>query len=204
MPIEAIIFDFGGVLMRTKEPLGRREWESRLGLPAGDLERTVHGSGSWIKAQRGQITPDQYWLNVVERLGISADNIPALRHAYFRDDQLDQDLVTLLRSYRQQGFKTGLLSNDVASLADKLERELRIADAFDEIVISAVIGMMKPDPEAYHAILNKLEVAASNAIFVDDNLANIDAAAYLGLHAIRYTAGMDVSKAIADIIRSQA
>jgi hypothetical protein len=42
--IRAIIFDFGGVLMRTGDPAGRCEWEARLGLASSELERVVHGS----------------------------------------------------------------------------------------------------------------------------------------------------------------
>src|SRR5258707_15741299 len=109
-PIKAVVFDFGGVLMRTAEATGRREWEARLGLPAGELERVVHGSDLWLEAQHGQLSPDDYWQGVARILNISnSSDIPALRRDYFRDDHLDPDLMALIAALRQQGYKVGLL-----------------------------------------------------------------------------------------------
>src|SRR5690349_1663925 len=96
--IKAVVFDFGGVLMRTSDPAGRREWEARLGLPAGGLERVVHGSDHWIEAQHGRLTPDAYWQWVADRLKMSAADIPQLRTDYFRDDHLDPDLIHLIKT----------------------------------------------------------------------------------------------------------
>ncbi|MCC7445818.1 MAG: HAD family phosphatase [Anaerolineae bacterium] len=194
--IKAIVFDFGGVLMRTGDPAGRREWEARLGLPAGELERIVHGSDQWIAAQRGQITPADYWLWVASHLNLAEADLPALQRDYFRDDRLDPDLIELIRELRRAGYKVGLLSNDAPPLADKLRRELAIYDLFDAVIISAFIGVMKPDPAAYQAIAAALNVQMSECVFIDDNTANIEGARAVGMQAIHYRAGMDVRAAL--------
>src|SRR5258707_13258332 len=94
--INAIVFDFGGVLIRTVEPIGRKEWEARLNLHPGELERVVHGSSVAAQAQAGIITAEDYWHWVAETLGIQESEIPVLRHDFFRDDRLDLDLIALI------------------------------------------------------------------------------------------------------------
>lgn len=202
--LKGFIFDFGGVLMRTADPVSRRAWETKLGLPPGGLERAVHGSGLWIKAQRGEISPDAYWRGVAQHLGIAEADIPGLRADYFRDDRLDNELVALIRSLRAAGYRLGLLSNDVAPLEDKLRRELEIYDLFDAVIISAQIRVMKPDPRAYRAMLRAMDVSATESVLIDDNQANIDGARALGMNAIRYQAGMDVQAALAPFLRGEA
>lgn len=195
-PIQAIIFDFGGVLMRTADPVGRREWEARLKLPAGGLERIVHGSASWIQAQRGALSVEDYWHGVARTLNMPEAELPALRRDYFRDDHLDQSLIALIGSLRGHGYKVGLLSNDALTLETKLRDELNIYSIFDAVVISAQIGVMKPDPGAYAAAARVLAVPMSACVFIDDNAANVEGARRVGMQAVHYHAGMDVQVAL--------
>lgn len=194
--IRAVIFDFGGVLVRTIDPAGRREWEARLGIATGELERVVHGSTYWMQAQKGTLTHDAYWQAVAETLGIPPVDIPKLQQDYFRGDQLDPELVRLIHSLRAAGYKTGLLSNDSARLELKLRDELAIYELFDAVIISANIGLMKPDPSAYHAMTEALSVAPEHCVFIDDMRANVEGAEAFGMHAIHYRAGMDLQAAL--------
>jgi putative hydrolase of the HAD superfamily len=199
--IKAVIFDFGGVLVRTGDPVGRREWEKRLGLPAGELEHVIHGSDLWLDAQRGMISVDAYWQGVAALLNVPAQDIPTLRDDYFRDDNLDHDLITLIGRLRHAGFKVGLLSNDALSLEAKLRDVFAIDDQFDAVVISAAIGIMKPDARAYEAIAQALNIAAIECVFIDDNLANVEGARRAGMQAIHYVKGMDVQAALDPLIK---
>jgi putative hydrolase of the HAD superfamily len=201
--IEAVIFDFGGVLMRTADPAGRREWETHLGLTQGTLERVVHGSEAWIKAQRGVITMADYWAETAHTLGLSASDLPALQRDYFRDDRLDLDLMALIRSLREAGYKVGLLSNDTLSLEDRLRHDLGIYDAFDAVIISAAIGVMKPDPGAYHAIARALSVDSARCVFIDDSPSNVAGARNVGMQAVQYRAGMDLRATLARMLGTQ-
>ena len=202
--VQAVIFDFGGVLMRTGDPAGRREWEARLGLSAGMLEHAIHGSDLWVKTQSGLVSPNDYWAQTAATLGAAESDIPLLRHDYFRDDHLDPGLMSFIATLRQAGYKVGLLSNDALTLETKLRDELAIYDAFDAVVISAQIGVMKPDERAYLAMTQALGVTPTEAVFIDDNAANIDGASRAGLWAIRYEAGMDVQAALAPYLAKES
>jgi putative hydrolase of the HAD superfamily len=202
--IKAVIFDFGGVLMRTGDPAGRREWEARLGLPQGALERIVHGSAAWIKAQRGLISVDDYWAETARVLQLSASDLTALQADYFRDDHLDLDLVALVGSLREAGYRVGLLSNDTLTLEHKLRYDLALYDVFDAVIISAAIGVMKPDPGAYRAVARALGVECGECLFIDDSPANVNGARCVGMQAIHYRAGMDLRAALAPMIDASA
>lgn len=55
MTKRAVIFDFGGVLMKTVDYSPRHQWDDRLSLPQGSVEKAVHNSDSWTQAQIGKI-----------------------------------------------------------------------------------------------------------------------------------------------------
>ncbi|MCS6870710.1 MAG: HAD family phosphatase [Anaerolineae bacterium] len=197
--IRAVIFDFGGVLMRTQDDSGRRAWESRLNLAHGALERLVHGSNLWIEAQRGSLSPEAYWQALGEQLNLSGADLEQLRYDYFRGDVLDESLVALIDRLRERGLRLGLLSNDSTALAEKLER-LDLYRHFDAVAISAQIGALKPEPEAFRAIAQALDVSLPECIFIDDNTANVDGAKSVGMHSIRFTADLDLEAALEPLL----
>ena len=71
-------------------------------------------------------------------------------------------------------------------------REAALFDRFRDIVVSGDERLVKPDPAIYRLALDRFGLNAHGAVFVDDNLANIDAAAKLGIHAIHFTNAQDL------------
>jgi epoxide hydrolase-like predicted phosphatase len=195
MQKRAVIFDWGGVLMRTVDYAPRHEWDARLGLAEGQVEAAVHGIEAWNRAQRGEIGEEAYWQAVAGKLRLDESAAARLRDDFYRGDALDESLVSLIRRLRGSGLLVGLLSNNVSSLAAALDAP-GLADLFDARVISAEIGVMKPDPAAYHAILTRLDVPPGAALFVDDSPANVTGAAATGMAAVRFTPGLDLDAAI--------
>jgi len=193
----AIIFDWGGVLMRTEDYDPRITWDNRLGLEIGSVERTVHGIEEWTRVQRGEISLETYWQAVGQKLSLTPDQLHQLREDFYAGDRLDRDLLSLIGELRDAQVTTGLLSNNSPDLADTLE-ELAVAPLFTAIVISADIGIMKPDPAAYHAILKALDIAPQRAIFVDDSMVNVEGARAVGMAAIHFTPGMDLHSELLD------
>lgn len=189
--IKAFIFDFGGVLVRTEDHSPRHAWDERLGLPVGSVERAVHHSDIWIQAQLGRITYRAYWEGVAEILYMNKGDIPELRHDYFSGDRLNYRLVALIRELREQGHPIALLSNESVELRDRL-RELELIDLFDHILVSAEIGMMKPDPTAFRVALQALQAPPQHVMFVDDALPNIRGAQQLGINAILFRNDTDL------------
>jgi epoxide hydrolase-like predicted phosphatase len=194
-----IIFDFGGVLMKTLDYAPRHAWDAKLGLARNTVESIVHGSTIWHKAQLGLVPVEAYWSAVAEQLGISPEHMPQFERDYFSGDCLDQGLIDIIRGLRKNGHPVALLSNDSLALEEKLTA-LGIANLFDSVVISARIGALKPDPAAYQAVLDRLRCSPGETIFIDDRLENVEGARALGMHGIHYVKDMDLVAALAPFL----
>ena len=187
-PIKALIFDMGGVLVRTEDPAPRQQLAADLNLSLETRYDYVFGSDTWNLAQLGRITSDDLWQAVGRRLGLAwPDRVDAFRTAFFAGDRLDRNLIALIQRLRGR-YKTALLSNALSDLRRWIAKEWNIpADTFDEIVVSAEEGIAKPNPEIYRLTLARLDVAPNEAIFVDDFVENVEAARALGIKAIHFT-----------------
>jgi len=117
--IRAIIFDVGGVLVRTVNPLPRRELEQRLGLSPGEADKAVFGSPLWDEAQLGRISSAEFWADVGQRLGLNAEELTEFRQAFWAGDRLDEELVALIRHLHDAGYRTALLSNAPTGLRQR-------------------------------------------------------------------------------------
>ncbi len=196
-----VIFDWGGVFMKTVDQTPRYVWDDRLRLPHGTVERVVHGSDSWRVAQTGQLPLADYWADVARQLNLSDEQTAALAVDFYSGDHLDTELVEYARSLRLRGHAVALLSNDSPALAVRLA-SLGVADLFDPLIISAHIGVMKPAAGAYEAVLEKLHRPAEATIFVDDMAANIEGARSLGMLALRYISTAELKLAIEPLLES--
>lgn len=183
--IKGVIFDVGGVLIRTHDQSGRRKWETRLGLKSGGAAQLVFNSEMGRKAQLGQASMQEVWTWVGDRLDLSADDLAAFEHDFWAGDRVDHDLVDYIRALRAH-YRTGMLSNTWAHDGRAMAEEFGFADCFDVFVTSAEVGIMKPDPRIYHITLERLGVSPPEAVFVDDFIENVEAARRLGMRAIHF------------------
>jgi putative hydrolase of the HAD superfamily len=195
MTIRAVFWDMGGVILRTEDHSGRERWEKRLGLTPGELARIVFDGEGSRKAVLGQGTEDELWGWVLARLGLPESERGSLIADFFGGDRIDQRLADFVRGLRP-ALKTGMITNAWPNVRRFLENEGHVADAFDLIVVSAEEGLIKPDPRIYRLALDRLGVAAGDAVFVDDMEENVAAARAVGMHGIRFV-GAD--QAIAEV-----
>jgi epoxide hydrolase-like predicted phosphatase len=180
--LRAVIFDYGGVLMRTVDPRPRWELERRLKLAPGGTYEAVFGSPLWDQVQLGRVSSEEFWADIGQRLGLNAEKVAEFRQAFRAGDRLDEELVALICHLRDEGYRTALLSNAPAGLRQRLV-ELGIDDAFELVLVSGEEGLMKPDPAIFELALEQLGVTAEEAVFVDDFRENVAAARRVGLVA---------------------
>jgi len=183
--IRVIMFDFGGVLMRTVDPRPRRNLERRLGLPRGGAEDAVFASASWDELQLGRITSAEFWSDLGCRVGLEAAGLVGFQRDFWAGDRVDEDLICLIGQLRELGYRTLLLSNGPADRVDHLT-ELGIGELFDYIAVSGQDGVMKPDAQAYELALRKAGASPEEAVFIDDFRANVATAERLGIQAHRF------------------
>lgn len=196
--IKAIIFDVGGVLVRTIDHQHRRYWENRLNLEAGESERIVFDSEMGRAAQAGEVSDEDLWLWIFERLGFEPEEGASFRRSFWAGDAVDRELVNYIRSLRPK-YMTAIISNATDALRQTLDETYEIADAFDVIVGSAEEKTMKPDEIIYLTTLGRLGCMPQEAVFIDDSVVNVEAARKVGIHALHYREGLDVPAALAEL-----
>ncbi len=185
MTIKAIIFDLGGVLLRTADFSPRERLAARLGMARSELEEFIFGGESGERAQKGEITIQEHWENLRRQLNSSPQEFKAILDEFFSCDDLDLVLIDSIQKLHQS-YKIALLSNAWDDLRQTLHERWNINGLFDELIISAEVKMVKPDPRIFHLALERLKVLPSEAVFIDDITENVEAARKVGLHAIHY------------------
>ena len=197
MPVRAVIFDFGGVLLRTEDQSGRARWEQRLGLAPGALASTVFDSEVSHHATIGWASTDDVWAAVAQQYGLSDEDVRQLEQDFWSGDVLDSRLVDYIRELHPR-YRTAILSNAWSDARQAFVECYGLGDAVDEIIVSAEEGIAKPDPRIFHLAVERLGVAPDEAVFVDDVPANVESARACGMCGVHFRSR---EQAIADVER---
>ncbi len=196
--IRAVIFDVGGVLIRTPDRSSRLAWEQRLGLAEWESEEIVFGGEMGTKAQLGEVSHAALWDWIGRRLVLPEEQFSDFRRDFWRGDVLDTELVDYIRGLKP-AYQTAIISNATDDLRRSLNETYPIADAFDLIVVSAEERIMKPDHEIYQRTLRRLGRSAEEAVFIDDNRENVAAAREVGMAGVLFKPTIDLSLELAKL-----
>jgi HAD superfamily hydrolase (TIGR01509 family) len=113
--------------------------------------------------------------------------LPRLHDEWRKAQVLIERNVALVRALRPP-FRCSVLSNADVSLRGRLEGELAVHHLFDDIVVSAEVGMAKPTPAIFQLAAERLGVPPAACVFVDDWDKNIEAARALDMTAVLHRA----------------
>jgi FMN phosphatase YigB (HAD superfamily) len=185
MKIRAVIFDFGGVLVRMVDDRPRLKLAQQLGINLEQLDYLVFFSETARKASLGEISVGMHWEAVRKALAIAPEAMPGFLEQYWSADNVNWELLGYIRRLRPQ-CKVGLLSNAWDNLRHTLHTRWNIDGLFDELVISAEVKLIKPDPRIFHLTVERLNVQPAEAVFIDDIGENVLAARKEGLEAIHH------------------
>ncbi len=199
VPFKAILWDLGGVILRTEDWEPRHCLDRMLDLPNGKIYELIFDSEVSRKATVGDATNDDIWMRVGEQLTLSRDELTLVRDEFWSGDKIDMDLVHFIRAHTN-GTKMGLLSNGWSSTRHFLEERWHIAEIFDDIIVSAEVGLAKPDRRIYQLALDRLGVEAEQTIFIDDFIENIEGARELGIHGIHFKDPQTVLEELQDLL----
>ncbi len=185
MPIKAIFFDYGGVLTQMVDETPRLKLAERYGVSLSRIYNLLFDSEAAIQAALGEITTEHHWHAIYEILRVP----PGERDEFFRQfwsaDGLNRELVDNLPRLHER-YKLGLISNANDDLRQVMTERWQISGLFDGMIISAEVGLLKPDRRIYELAVNRLGVQTDEAVFIDDVLTNVEGARVAGLHAIQY------------------
>ncbi|MEN6425593.1 MAG: HAD family phosphatase [Phycisphaerales bacterium] len=181
--IEAVLFDWGGVLIDNPGPGLMSYCAKALGVPVEDYTRAHNRCGEPF--QKGSIPEDVFWRRVCDDLGCSLLKQTSLWGEAFRAVYVPRgEVFALARRLRKQGCKTSLLSNTEVP-AMEFFLELRY-DAFDAATFSCAEGVVKPQRDIYEIAARSLGLAPAQCVFIDDKPEFVEGARTVGMKGIVY------------------
>lgn len=183
----AMIFDLGNVVIdwdpAAAIAAGVGDDEARRFLTAPDFDFMAwnHGpdsGGTWDEAEDEVRRTHPHWEQhaLAYRANFAASLVGEV-----------PGTADLVRDLKAAGTRLVALTNFSAELYPVAPAMFPVLELFEEVVVSGRIGFAKPDPEAYRAALAHTDATPEQVVFVDDKQLNVDAAAELGMIAIRFT-----------------
>jgi epoxide hydrolase-like predicted phosphatase len=189
--IEAVLFDFNGVL--TTSPFAHM---AALGTDSGIDGQVVlelmlgpyddDTDHAWHRFERGEITAAEYGTDLFERAAAAQIEIDFTQLANLMSRLEVHDVVVdRVRELRDEGYRTGLVTNNVKEASGQWRTLVPVEELFEVIVDSSEVGMRKPNPAIYLHALDLLGgIPPEEAVFLDDAPGNVAGALRAGLHAI--------------------
>jgi putative hydrolase of the HAD superfamily len=200
--IEAVIWDFGGVLTTSPFEAFAR-FERERGLPADIIRRTNasnHWENAWAKFERAEVDIETFdSLFAAESCALGAevrgkDVLPLL------SGDLRPEMVEALKRVKTR-FKTGCITNNLPAnaIGSAAGRSLYITEVmalFDHVIESAKIGLRKPDPRIYRVMIEALGIDPRHCVYLDDLGVNLKPAREMGMTTIKV---LNAPQAIAEL-----
>jgi putative hydrolase of the HAD superfamily len=200
--VEAVIWDFGGVL--TSSPFEAfARFESERGLPVDIIRRTNaanHLENAWAKFERAEVDIEAFdQLFATESLALGAE-VRGREVLPLLSGDLRPEMVEALKRVKAR-FKTGCITNNLPAnaIGSIGGRSLYIAEVmtlFDHVIESAKIGLRKPDPRIYRMMVEALGVDPQACVYLDDLGVNLKPAREMGMTTIKV---LNAQQALAEL-----
>ena len=204
--VDAAVFDYGGVLT-TPVRDSIAAWLERDAIDPASFSRTIK---AWLsrsapdgtpihRLETGELSPAKFDASfAAELVGRDGRAVApgGLLKSLFAQMRPDPFMFDLVQDLKRAGVRVALLSN---SWGNTYPRE-RIEAVFDVVVISAEVGMRKPNPDIFARTLDLLDIRPERVVFVDDAKSNTEAAAQLGMHTVLHTDADDTRTKLARLV----
>jgi HAD superfamily hydrolase (TIGR01509 family) len=132
-------------------------------------------------ASLGEISSADLWQ------GVGLD--PQLEDEYLRRYELTERLMDFLEVVDSQGYELWCLSNDISEWSKKLRARFALDRYVSGFVISGDVRIRKPDRAIFDHLINLMAAEPHDAVFIDDQQINLDAAATMGFRTILFLPG---------------
>jgi epoxide hydrolase-like predicted phosphatase len=157
---------------------------------AAESAGAVEDEPDWHLLEKGEIDVATYFSRLADRapaiLGTEIDMESYARFWRSTAPGVHWMVVQKIRDLKDRGFRLGLLTNNVKEFGEHWRTMFPLDDLFEEVVDSSHVGMRKPERGIYELTCTRMGIEPTEAIFVDDNLDNVEAARAYGMEAVHF------------------
>ena len=191
MPIRAVVFDLGGVVLGS--PLRAiAAYERENGIAENFVNRVVADTapdGAWSRHERGEIEMAQFVADFEAECRAAGGCVDAraMFAAMASEAQPRPVMLAAIERIRGRGLTTAALTNNWVPTReqDSGAKTWDLSAIFDVFIESSIEGLRKPDPLIYQLVCERMQISPSEAVFLDDIGANLKPARALGMTTIR-------------------
>lgn len=198
--VTATFWDCGGVLLTNGwDHTARRQVTEHFGLDFEEFEqRHEEPNDRW---ERGKITLQEYLFETVFYRPRSFSQQEFFEQMRNVSQVLHPEMIQFLRTFRKQRTAAQdagiyLLSNESRELMEYRIPTFGLRGLFDAYVVSAYVGLRKPEAAFYRCALELSQRKPEECVFIDDREENVKAARECGIRGIRFETSQQV---IADL-----
>jgi putative hydrolase of the HAD superfamily len=193
--VGAVVFDLGGVVL---DLAGLRAFLDRHDLDLGEFFRRALGSGAHHAFERGDLTTDEYAVAFLAEAGLDLDPTEFLVEFAEWPGALLPGAAELVADIPPT-VVTATLSNTNPVHWTSEFNETTVLPMFQRHFPSYQLGLAKPDPAIFESVVRELDLPAGRVVFLDDNQANVDSAAAVGLLAARVDGPAEARAVLAEL-----
>ena len=193
---KALVFDLGKVVFDLSFDRVFQAWATAANAPCEALQNTLKFDALFDQFERNEIAPEAFRTAVNARLGLALTDLQfdagwsALYMGVYPG--VEALLARLRRRYRLVAL-TNTNALHARVWPAKYAAALR---PFERVFCSHALGARKPEAGAYGPVLDYLQVAPREVVFLDDSPANVRGAECLGLTGIVVTSGAQMRAAL--------
>lgn len=180
--IKAVIWDLAGVVLHTIKGTFNTLLAERLDAPLAEIDRLLSSKENDLW-DIDEIDNDTYYTFLLNELNMPMEKKAILRKFVLDDFYIDQEMLNYIKKIRKSAT-TMLLTNFPKHMHDFMKTDWIVDGAFDHIVASCDVKLIKPDPAIYTLALDRLGYEAEECVFIDDREVNVKAAQELGIRGI--------------------
>ena len=201
--IEAVLFDFGGVILSSPFE-AFAAYEKEIGLPTATIRKinaTDPDSNAWAQFERREVSTEEFVLLFEEEALALGYELDAQRILEGLHGSLRPSMVEALSKCSSK-FKTAMLTNNITPMGEQdLDEDVqKVVEIFDLLIESSIEGCRKPEEKFYEVACERLDVKPENCVFLDDLGINLKPARAMGMTTIKVIDPEDAIKELYEIL----
>lgn len=200
--IDAVAFDFGGVLVDYITEFSLCQMASAVGASTKTFEE-----GYWLHRHDydiGQIDAATYWSLVLKTCERDALVSRTMIRLLLQLDAIAWSTIKMsmmrwAHALREEGYRIFIISNMAVETYEMVIKGQPWAEYFEYVLVSGVIGVNKPAPEIFLRAVADLDLTPPRVLFLDDRPDNVTGAEAVGFRALTFSDTAELERGLAKL-----